>query len=118
VLSTVSKDGNSGYEPGLYVVGWLKRGPTGIIGTNLICAEEVAMSIIKDLESGILSKAPSHVGREGVMALLRQRGVKFVSFRDWEKINAYEITEGAKNGRPREKLISVEDAVKIAGIIS
>lgn len=114
VLRAPTTDDNLKTEPGLYVVGWLKRGPTGIIGTNLICAEEVAGCIAEDVKNGMLPKSPSREGNAGLQELLQGRGIQFVSFADWQKINAFEIAEGAKKGKPREKLTCLLEALKAA----
>lgn len=105
---------NPTFEPGLYVVGWLKRGPTGIIGTNLICADEVVASISEDAKSGTLPKDPPHTGNAGLQELLLERGIHFVSFPNWQQINTFEIAEGSKKGKPREKLTSLPETLKAA----
>ncbi|MCO5568897.1 hypothetical protein L7F22_022599 [Adiantum nelumboides] len=104
------------FEPALYVVGWLKRGPTGIIGTNLVCAEEVVNSISEDFKSGLFSSHPPHTGSVGLQEHLMQREICFVSFANWQKINAFEIERGIKKGKPREKLISLPEALKAASL--
>ncbi|KAI5084724.1 hypothetical protein GOP47_0000893 [Adiantum capillus-veneris] len=116
VLKAPISDTDPKFEPGLYVAGWLKRGPTGIIGTNLVCAEEVVISISEDFKSGLFSSHPSHTGNVGLQELLMQRGIRFVSFANWQEINALEIEEGAKKGKPREKLISLPEALKAASL--
>ncbi|CAN6540990.1 unnamed protein product [Malus baccata var. baccata] len=84
VLSDTSGDPTL-LEKGLYVCGWLKRGPTGIIATNLYCAEETVASISEDIKLGRLTSS-SNSGREGLLQLLDDRNVRVISFRDWEKI--------------------------------
>ncbi|KFK29844.1 hypothetical protein AALP_AA7G186100, partial [Arabis alpina] len=61
-------------EPGLYVCGWLKRGPVGIIATNLYCAEETVASISEDIEEGACESAKA--GSKGLLQLLEERNVK------------------------------------------
>ncbi|OVA20312.1 hypothetical protein BVC80_157g119 [Macleaya cordata] len=102
-------------EKGLYVVGWLKRGPTGIIATNLYCAEETVESISEDVEQGILT--PPTVpkpGREGLLQLLDSRDIRFVPFSGWEKIDVKERSEGSAKNKPREKITKWEDLLKVA----
>ncbi|XP_004503452.1 NADPH:adrenodoxin oxidoreductase, mitochondrial [Cicer arietinum] len=93
-------------EEGLYVCGWLKRGPTGIVATNLYCAEETVSSILEDLEKGVLisSTAVPKSGRDGLLKLLHDRNVRIVSFNDWEKIDSEERRLGSLRNKPREKL--------------
>ncbi|CAI0628785.1 unnamed protein product [Linum tenue] len=103
-------------EQGLYVCGWLKRGPTGIIGTNLHCAEETVASILHDLEHGLIASPSTSTkpGREGLLQLLDDRNVRAVPFSGWEKIDCEERKLGSLKGKPRVKLGSWEDLLKVA----
>ncbi|KAG8639594.1 NADPH:adrenodoxin oxidoreductase, mitochondrial isoform X2 [Manihot esculenta] len=103
-------------EKGLYVCGWLKRGPTGIIATNLYCAEETVASISQDLEQGMLAAVTSlpKPGREGLLQLLDDRNVRVVPFSGWEKIDSEERRLGSLRNKPREKLTTWEDLLKVA----
>ncbi|CAI0543395.1 unnamed protein product [Linum tenue] len=103
-------------EQGLYVCGWLKRGPTGIIGTNLHCAEETVASISHDLEHGLIASPSTSTkpGREGLLQLLDDRNVRAVPFSGWEKIDCEERKLGSLKGKPRVKLGSWEDLLKVA----
>ncbi|GLT51717.1 hypothetical protein SLA2020_251090 [Shorea laevis] len=115
VLSDTSGD-PALLENGLYVCGWLKRGPTGIIGTNLYCAEETVLSISEDLERGELALTASSPkpGREGLLELLDNRNVRVVPFSDWEKIDTEEKRLGSLRNKPREKLTTWEELLKAA----
>ncbi|XP_059638171.1 NADPH:adrenodoxin oxidoreductase, mitochondrial isoform X2 [Cornus florida] len=103
-------------EEGLYVCGWLKRGPTGIIATNLYCAEETIASISEDLEKGALASASTFPkpGREGLLHLLDSRGAKVIPFGAWEKIDSEEKRLGSLKNKPREKFTTREELLKIA----
>ncbi|KAJ4958720.1 hypothetical protein NE237_025831 [Protea cynaroides] len=102
-------------EQGLYVVGWLKRGPTGIIATNLYCAEETVASIFEDLEKGVLTPTTTpKPGREGLVKLLDSRNLRFVPFSGWEKIDLKEKTIGSLRNKTREKITSWEELLKVA----
>lgn len=92
--------------PGLYCVGWARRGPTGTIGTNKPDGFLIADKIVEDM-SGPADKP----GRPALDALLAKRGIDAVTFRDWEKIDAAEIAR-ARDAAPREKFVSVEDMVR------
>lgn len=109
VLSTK----NEVLESGLYVVGWLKRGPTGIIATNLYCAEETVASILEDL-NGVLNQSVPRPGRVGLQQLLDRRGVKFVPFNGWQKIDLKEKSMGELKNKPREKITRWEELLKVA----
>jgi ferredoxin--NADP+ reductase len=88
--------------PGLYAVGWARRGPTGTIGTNRPDGFAIAEKIAADLGEG-----SGKQGRPGLDALLAERGVDVVTFRDWQKIDTAEIA-AARDGSPREKFTRVE----------
>eukprot|EP00262_Sarcandra_glabra_P006228 TRINITY_DN18350_c0_g1_i1.p1 TRINITY_DN18350_c0_g1~~TRINITY_DN18350_c0_g1_i1.p1 ORF type:complete len:184 (-),score=33.23 TRINITY_DN18350_c0_g1_i1:267-818(-) len=103
-------------EKGLYVVGWLKRGPTGIIATNLYCAEETVESISEDLEQGVLTSSLClpKPGREGLLQALDDKSIRHVPFSGWEKIDTKERSEGCLRNKPREKLTTWEELLKVA----
>uniref|UniRef100_A0A0E0ND19 NADPH:adrenodoxin oxidoreductase, mitochondrial n=1 Tax=Oryza rufipogon TaxID=4529 RepID=A0A0E0ND19_ORYRU len=104
VLSSESE--NATVEPGLYVVGWLKRGPTGIVATNLHCAEETVASILEDDKKGLFM-GPSDSkkqGRRGLLEILEQKNIRFVPFDGWEKIDSKEKMAGELKNKPREKI--------------
>ncbi|KAM1812734.1 hypothetical protein ACFX11_026644 [Malus domestica] len=100
-------------EKGLYVCGWLKRGPTGIIATNLYCAEETVSSISEDLKQGKLTSSSSS-GRDGLLQLLDHRNVRVIPFGEWEKIDSEERRLGNLRNKPREKLATLEELRKVA----
>uniref|UniRef100_A0A6M2ERD6 NADPH:adrenodoxin oxidoreductase, mitochondrial n=1 Tax=Populus davidiana TaxID=266767 RepID=A0A6M2ERD6_9ROSI len=103
-------------KKGLYVCGWLKRGPTGIIATNLYCAEETVASISEDVHQGEIASASTlpKPGRQGLLQLLDNRGVRVVPFSAWEKIDSEERRLGNLRSKPREKLTTYEDLLKAA----
>uniref|UniRef100_A0ACD5TPU1 Uncharacterized protein n=1 Tax=Avena sativa TaxID=4498 RepID=A0ACD5TPU1_AVESA len=103
-------------EPGLYVVGWLKRGPTGIVATNLHCAEETVASILEDDKKGVVraSSDSKRPGRRGLLEILEQKNTRYVPFNDWEKIDAKEKTLGQLNNKPREKITTWDELLKVA----
>ncbi|KAM7276195.1 hypothetical protein ACFE04_018061 [Oxalis oulophora] len=103
-------------ENGLYVCGWLKRGPTGIVATNLYCAEETVACILHDLQQGALASASSlpKPGREGLAQLLEDRNVKVIPFTGWEKIDSEEKRLGGLRNKPREKFTTREEMLKVA----
>ncbi|KAG1355169.1 NADPH:adrenodoxin oxidoreductase, mitochondrial [Cocos nucifera] len=98
-------------EQGLYVAGWLKRGPTGIIATNLYCAEETVASILEDFKNGLLTPSSgSHKpGRQGLLQVLENKNVRFVPFSGWEKIDMKERMEGELRNKPRKKITTWEE---------
>ena len=99
---------------GVYVAGWLKRGPTGIIGTNLHCAEETVESIAEDAANGRLRRPDYRFKGKGVRPLLESRGVRVVDAEGWGRIDAAERAAGEAAGKPREKFVSVDSMVRTA----
>ncbi|HYO88316.1 MAG TPA: FAD-dependent oxidoreductase [Candidatus Limnocylindrales bacterium] len=93
---------------GEYTVGWIKRGPSGVIGSNRPDAVETANHMLDDAQQGDLLR-PAHPGRAELEALLESRGVIVVTYADWQIIDQLEIQAGAAIGRPRLKFSRVED---------
>lgn len=87
--------------PGQYVTGWIKRGPTGVIGTNKQDANQTVASVLADLPS--LPPAPEP-DRDAVPALLHARGVHVVTWDGWSAIDAAEVELGRGQGRDRVKI--------------
>ncbi|XP_057500322.1 NADPH:adrenodoxin oxidoreductase, mitochondrial-like isoform X3 [Actinidia eriantha] len=114
----IDSSGDDAQIEGVYVCGWLKRGPTGIIATNLYCAEETRLqiaSISEDLET-VLASATSlpKPGREGLLRLLESRNVKVIPFNAWEKIDIEEKRLGSLKNKPRDKLTTWGELLKVA----
>jgi ferredoxin--NADP+ reductase len=99
--------------PGEYVVGWIKRGPTGIIGTNKRDAQETVNNVLEDLAAGRLP-APSDPDRESLEELLDERQPGHVTYEGWEAIDRSEKTAGEPQGRPRVKLTSFDELLEAA----
>ncbi len=96
--------------PGLYTAGWIKRGPSGIIGTNRACAVESVDSLLQDYNKLEGEK----LGREGLYKILDEKGVQYINYRQWEKIDAAEVAAGKPKGKPREKFTRREEMLSIA----
>lgn len=94
--------------PGLYCVGWARRGPTGTIGTNRPDGFAVIEKVAEDIGDGT-----GKPGRPGFDALAAQRGIGVVKFTDWQKIDAAEIAN-ARHGSPREKFVAIEKMIEAA----
>jgi ferredoxin--NADP+ reductase len=100
----VHKDGRIG--DGVYAVGWIKRGPTGVIGTNKHDGDLAAEQIIEDASNS------GKAGRDGLEPLLTERTVRWVSYEDWKKIDAAEIANAAPEA-PRRKFCTVDDMMAV-----
>jgi ferredoxin--NADP+ reductase len=101
---------NGAPVPGLYVAGWIKRGPTGVIGTNKPDGYETAESLLADVP--VLRPCPAPDTAE-LLQLLRSRGVRAVSFDDWRRLDAAEVARGKPAGKPREKLATVAEMLAL-----
>jgi len=97
------------FEKGLYVVGWLKRGPTGIVGSNKWDAEETVNVVAEDILS--LAKTDTHnfSVREDLQDVLRTRNIAFVNFEGWKRIDEEERRRGQRKGIEREKMLTWEE---------
>ncbi|MFD1703403.1 FAD-dependent oxidoreductase [Methylopila henanensis] len=95
---------------GLYVAGWIKRGPSGVIGVNRACSLETVESMLADFADRP-AKAP---GRVALRTSLAARGVRHVDFISWSRIDAAEVEAGAALGKPREKFTSVDKMLATA----
>lgn len=96
---------------GEYVVGWIKRGPTGIIGTNKPDSQETVEMLLDDLREGRLAK-PDVPSRSVLERLLRERRADFVSYEDWQVIDLLEQERGQLGQRPRLKFSRVEEMLR------
>lgn len=105
---------------GVYVCGWIKRGPSGIIGTNKYDAQEVIETISSDLAgTEHIRKEPleenySATALPEIHQLLQSRGVPVVSFDEWLKINDAELQEGREKSKVREKMKTIDSMLQVA----
>lgn len=95
--------------PGLYCVGWARRGPSGTIGTNKPDGARIGEMVLEDIDRGA-----GKAGRSGLDALLASRDVTPVTFRDWRRIEEAEIA-AAIDGNPREKFVTIEAMLEAIG---
>jgi ferredoxin--NADP+ reductase len=98
---------------GEYAVGWIKRGPTGIIGTNKRDAQETVNTLLGDLDAERLA-TPSDPDRDSMEALLAERQPDAVSYAGWQAVDRAEREAGEPHGRPRVKLCSFEELLEAA----
>lgn len=101
-------DGRSG----LYVVGWLKRGPSGVILANVTDAAETAAALLADRAGGGLGFGGD--GGPAVRVELAQQGAPVLGFGEWRRIDAEELRRGAASGKVREKLVAVDEMIEVA----
>lgn len=103
-------DDSGAVIPGLYVVGWAKRGPTGVIGTNKPDALETVNEMVEDI--GKTTPAPEP-NPDAIVRLLAERNVRYVSEEEWERIGRAEVERGKAQSRPRVKLVSKEEMLGV-----
>ncbi|VDM16321.1 unnamed protein product [Hydatigera taeniaeformis] len=96
----------------LYASGWAKVGGVGVIVNTLADARSTADAVLTDLANKELS--PRHIGFEGFKAILEKRGVRPVTFADWERVDAKERVAGHDLGKPREKITSLREILRTA----
>jgi ferredoxin/flavodoxin---NADP+ reductase len=97
--------------PGIYCAGWIKRGPSGVIGTNRKDAFETCDRLLEDARAGLLGRDAETPSLE---ALLLDRGVQFVEYAGWEAIDEHERGRGEPHGRPRVKLATWDELLETA----
>jgi ferredoxin--NADP+ reductase len=97
---------------GLYAAGWIKRGPSGVIGTNKPDSIETAKNVLADLQSLTPCERPD---RAAVLDFLASKGVRVISYDDWRRIDAAEIERGKRVGKPREKFVAVQEMIEACG---
>ncbi|TML93506.1 MAG: NADP oxidoreductase [Actinobacteria bacterium] len=94
---------------GEYAVGWIKRGPSGVIGTNKKCAAETVAHIVEDADL-----LPDPPGDEDIEAWLRRRAPDHVTWEGWKAIDDRERAAGEPRGRPRVKLVRIAEMLEAA----
>jgi ferredoxin/flavodoxin---NADP+ reductase len=105
---------DAGHRIGHYTAGWIKRGPSGVIGTNKKDALETVKHLLADVGSGTLLN-PANPEPSAVEALLAERGIRYVSFEDWQAIDEAEVGRGEPHGRPRVKFVRIEEMLETLG---
>lgn len=98
---------------GVYVTGWQKRGPTGIIGTNRADSIETVECLLADMIGDEITPKP---GAGELRAIVEKRHVQIVGLEDWKKIDTSEIDRGKKFGKPREKFTRVDEMLDVLSI--
>jgi ferredoxin--NADP+ reductase len=99
---------------GEYTAGWIKRGPSGVIGTNKPDAAETVTCMMEDLAAGA-TLDPEHPEAVAADCFLRERQPRCVSYQDWQCLSEIEVAQGRAQGRPRVKFTRVEDMLAALG---
>lgn len=109
IIDGIVENKNGRIDTGFYAVGWIRRGPTGVIGTNKVDGELVADLIIKEF------KSQKNNGRKSLIEIIKTKNLSVTSFEDWEKIDSYE-KKNAKESAPRKKILSTKEMLNICKI--
>lgn len=120
-------------ERGKYVAGWIKTGPKGTIANTFNDCEETIANILADIENNELEEKNYNLGKEinfkkvfmprikifldAILDLLKKKDLKFYSFDDWKLIDEYEKSMGLKIGKPREKIITIDELENVLKLI-
>ncbi len=92
---------------GVYTAGWIKRGPSGVIGTNKPDSVETVKGMLEDFDQGHILE-PSHPSPAAMEQLLQQRQINYVTYTDWQQLDALEVAKGKAEARPRIKFTTIE----------
>ena len=109
ISNGIVKNTNGKIDTGFYAVGWIRRGPTGVIGTNKADGELVTELISKEFNNQTKN------GRNSLIKIIKSKNLKVTSFEDWEKIDSYE-TMNTKGSMPRKKILSIKEMLNICKI--
>jgi len=102
---------NDKIVPRFYTAGWIKRGPSGIIGTNRACSVATVASLLADLDT--LDTGAQKTGAEMLYPLLDSRNVRHLNYQEWQKIDLKEVERGDPKGKPREKFTFVNEMMSV-----
>jgi ferredoxin/flavodoxin---NADP+ reductase len=100
--------------PGQYVVGWIKRGPSGVIGTNKKDALDTVTTLLEDVSGGRTYEPPGEATAEAAAEMVAERAPDAVSFAGWQAIDEAEVGRGEPHGRPRIKFCTIEEMLEAA----
>ena len=102
------------FVPGQYVVGWMKRGPSGLVGDNKPDAAETVRCMMEDIDDKVApvseNKQPQAVER-----ILSSRNIVYLTFADWKKLDALETENGKLVGKVRDKFVNLDDMLNAVG---
>jgi NADPH-dependent glutamate synthase beta subunit-like oxidoreductase len=105
---------HTSFLPGLYVSGWLKRGPTGIIGTNIWDASETVVAIAEDAQNQRLHEQHTSKGGVDALELDELRTHTLIDYQAWKRLDHYELERGKAEHKARSKVQDIGEMIRIA----
>ncbi|KAI9013179.1 hypothetical protein BC832DRAFT_582061 [Gaertneriomyces semiglobifer] len=114
VVTSANSSEASAHPEGIYVAGWLKRGPTGVIATTMYDAQETATTLLSDIQSSVIDTSSVKPGFESVKKILDERKVQYVGKEQWHKIDEFEKAMGEVCGVERVKIVDLEKMMEVA----
>lgn len=105
----VTQDGKTVSQ--LYTAGWIKRGPSGIIGTNRACSVETVDCLLQDLAK--LDDGNKKSGASAIYSILDSKNIRHINYDEWKKIDAQEVERGERRGKPREKYTYIDEMLSV-----
>jgi len=97
-----------------YATGWCSRGPVGVLTATQIDGVNTARQIISDVNSGRVKISAKKFGSDAIFSFFNKRNVDFVTWPEWRKIDLLEQKRGAASGRPRQKIVNVDELLRVA----
>jgi ferredoxin--NADP+ reductase len=113
VPASTQEPAPSSVLPGEYAVGWIKRGPSGVIGTNKKDAQQTVDALLEDLAADTHLE-PSEPDPDAIERLLAERVPALVTYEGWSEIDRHEQSLGEPHGRPRVKLTRIDELLRVA----
>ena len=105
-------DEDKNHASGLYATGWIKRGPTGVIGTNKTDSAETVNCIVEDIAANKFNK-PQITEPQAIEALIKERNERYINYEQWQKVDESEVKRGQELGRPRLKYTDIEEILRV-----
>ena len=102
---------NNVVVPQMYTAGWIKRGPSGIIGTNKACANETIAELMQDITK--LDDKKERLGNKKIHEILDAKKIRYINFIEWEVIDKQEVENGKPKGKPREKFTYTDEMLAL-----
>jgi ferredoxin/flavodoxin---NADP+ reductase len=98
---------------GEYVAGWIKRGPSGVVGTNKADAHDTIKILVAE-QANLPTINADDAKPEAITKLLEDKGIKYITFKNWQALDAHELKLGAEQGRPRVKVTNIEKMLELS----